>query len=159
MIPLALRRLASAIPLLLGVLTLTFAIAESAPGSPADLWIGDRPVPPQVRARIEQAYGLDRPPVARYFHWLGSVALRGAQAARSRLPPRAPRRGPGPRLRRFARTLPARRHRGLALRALHPRRARAGRVPRARAPGARAAQRPAARDRAGRDVGAAPRVR
>ncbi len=77
MIAFALRRLAGAIPLLLGILTLTFVLVESAPGSPADLWIGDRPVPPEVRRRIEAAYGLDRPAGERYLRWLRAVLLEG----------------------------------------------------------------------------------
>ncbi len=77
MIAFALKRLLFAIPVLLGVLTLTFLLVESAPGSPIDLWIGDRPVPVEVRERIEEAYGLDRPAAERYLHWLGAVTLHG----------------------------------------------------------------------------------
>ncbi len=71
------RRILAAVPLVLGVLTLVFVLVESAPGNPSALLLGDRPVPPEVRARIVAAYGLDRPPVERYLRWLGSVALRG----------------------------------------------------------------------------------
>ncbi len=71
------RRLAGAIPVLVAVLTLTFFLLESAPGSPADLMLGDRPVPPEVRQRIEAAYGLDRPPVERYLRWMTAIALHG----------------------------------------------------------------------------------
>ena len=71
------RRILAAVPLVLGVLTLVFVLVESAPGDPSGLLLGDRPVPPEVRARIVAAYGLDRPPVERYLRWLGSVALRG----------------------------------------------------------------------------------
>src|SRR5262245_30637950 len=68
------RRLLSGIPLVLGVVTLTFVLLEAAPGRPADLLLGDAPVPPETRARIEAAYGLDRPPVARYLAWMKDVA-------------------------------------------------------------------------------------
>jgi peptide/nickel transport system permease protein len=71
------RRAAASVPLILGVLLLSFAFVESAPGSPADVLLGDRPVPPEIRARIEAAYGLDRPPVERLLHWIGSIALHG----------------------------------------------------------------------------------
>lgn len=77
MLRLVLGRLAGAVPLLLGLLTLTFVLVESAPGNPADLLLGDRPVPPEVRQRIEAAYGLDRPPAERYLHWLTAVVFRG----------------------------------------------------------------------------------
>lgn len=73
----ALRRLLAAVPLLLAVLTLTFVLVETAPGDPADLLIGDRPVSPEVRARIAAAYGFDRPAPERYVRWLSAFALRG----------------------------------------------------------------------------------
>jgi len=69
-------RLLAAPVLLLAVLTLVFVLVEAAPGSPADTILGDRPVPGEVRASVEAAWGLDRPPAERYVRWLGS-ALRG----------------------------------------------------------------------------------
>jgi peptide/nickel transport system permease protein len=68
------RRLLSGIPLIAAVLTLTFLLVEAAPGRPADLLLGDGPVPPELRARIEAAYGLDRSPVARYLTWIEDAA-------------------------------------------------------------------------------------
>jgi len=38
--------------------------------------IGDHPVPPEIRARIDAAYGADRPPAARFATWIGRT-LRG----------------------------------------------------------------------------------
>ena len=73
---LILRRLLTAIPLVVAVLTLTFVLMELAPGDPIDRMLGDQPVPPEVRERIHRAYGLDRGPVERYFRWIGGVALR-----------------------------------------------------------------------------------
>jgi peptide/nickel transport system permease protein len=72
-----LRRIALAVPLALGVATLVFVLMETAPGDPADLWLGARPVPPEVRQRIERAYGFDRPPLERYGRWLGALFLQG----------------------------------------------------------------------------------
>jgi peptide/nickel transport system permease protein len=72
-----LRRLLLTVPLALGAATLVFALMETAPGEPVDLLLGERPVPPEVRERIERAYGFDRPPLARYLHWLGALVLRG----------------------------------------------------------------------------------
>lgn len=77
MIGYALRRLAGAIPLALGILTLVFVLIEAVPGDPASLLLGDRPIPPETRARIVAAYGLDRPPAERYARWLTSFAMRG----------------------------------------------------------------------------------
>ena len=76
MLGLIVRRLLSAIPLVAGVLTLTFLLVEAAPGRPADLLLGDGPVTPELRARVEAAYGLDQPAYARYASWIGN-ALRG----------------------------------------------------------------------------------
>ena len=73
----ALRRLALAIPLMLGVATLVFILMESAPGDPVDLVLGDRPVPDEVRERIERAYGFDRPAPERYARWLGALIFEG----------------------------------------------------------------------------------
>jgi peptide/nickel transport system permease protein len=72
-----LRRLAIAIPIAFGVATLIFVLMESAPGEPVDRILGDRPVPPEVRERIEHVYGLDRPPLERYLHWLSALCLEG----------------------------------------------------------------------------------
>jgi peptide/nickel transport system permease protein len=76
MLGLIARRLLSAVPLIAGVLTLTFLLVEAAPGRPSDLLLGDGPVTPELRARVEAAYGLDQPAYARYASWIGN-ALRG----------------------------------------------------------------------------------
>jgi peptide/nickel transport system permease protein len=80
------RRLLASVPLVLGVLALTFVLVELAPGKPTDYLIGDHPVPPEVRARIDAAFGADRPPAARFASWIGH-ALRldlGWSLSRSR---------------------------------------------------------------------------
>ena len=77
MLAYVLRRIAATVPLLLAALTLVFILVESAPGDSADLFFGDRPIPPEARRRIEAAYGLDRPPAERYLRWIESAALRG----------------------------------------------------------------------------------
>ncbi len=71
------RRLVLAVPLALGAATLVFVLMETAPGNAADLFLGNHPVPPEVRERIEEVYGLDRPPLERYLRWLGALVLRG----------------------------------------------------------------------------------
>ena len=72
-----LRRLLVAVPLMFGVATLVFVLLETAPGTPVDQILGDRQVPPEVRERIERAYGFDRPAPERYVRWLGAVCLQG----------------------------------------------------------------------------------
>ncbi len=71
------RRLVLAVPLALGAATLVFVLMETAPGNAADLFLGNHPVPPEVRERIEEVYGLDRPPLERYLRWLEALVLRG----------------------------------------------------------------------------------
>jgi len=74
---LLIRRLAGAVPVVLGAATLVFLALETAPGDPVDLMLGDSPVPPQVRERIERVYGFDRSPLERYGSWIGGVFLHG----------------------------------------------------------------------------------
>ena len=78
MIRYVLSRLALAVPLALGVATLVFLLMESAPGNATDQLLGDRPVPPEVRERIERAYGLDRSDIARIVRYAheGAVATK-----------------------------------------------------------------------------------
>jgi peptide/nickel transport system permease protein len=54
------RRMAIAIPLVVGVTVLNFLIVHSAPGGPEAMLVNPR-VPPQVRDQIIRAYGLDKP--------------------------------------------------------------------------------------------------
>lgn len=54
---LLLRRLLTAIPTLLAVVILSFVLMRLAPGGPFD---GERALPPETRAALEAAYGLDR---------------------------------------------------------------------------------------------------
>jgi peptide/nickel transport system permease protein len=56
------------------VLTATFVLVEAAPGTAADLLAEERPLPPEARARLEAAFGLDRPPLARYGAWIAAAA-------------------------------------------------------------------------------------
>jgi len=52
------RRLATAVPTLLGVILLSFVLMRAAPGSPFD---AERPLDPATRAAFAAAYGLDKP--------------------------------------------------------------------------------------------------
>ncbi len=74
MIRYACGRLLSAVPVLVAVATLGFAIVEFAPGDAVEAWLGERAVPPEVRASLERAYGLHQPPWQRYASWLASLA-------------------------------------------------------------------------------------
>lgn len=53
-----LKRLAEMIPVLLVVVAATFFLARAVPGGPFDR---ERPLPAEVKARLEEYYGLNRP--------------------------------------------------------------------------------------------------
>ncbi|MEM7611499.1 MAG: ABC transporter permease subunit [Pseudomonadota bacterium] len=69
----ALSRLASAVPTLLLVLILAFALVHAAPGGPFDT---ERVLAPEVQARLQAAYGLDQPQWRQFLNYLGGL-LRG----------------------------------------------------------------------------------
>ncbi len=56
-----LRRLTEAVPLLLAVIVINFAIIHLAPGDPVQALIGDFPAPPEYVQRVREQFGLDQP--------------------------------------------------------------------------------------------------
>jgi oligopeptide transport system permease protein len=65
------RRVLLLFPTLFAIYTLTFFLMHATPGGP---WSqGDKPVPPLVLKRLNQAYGLDEPLWKQYFTYLGNV--------------------------------------------------------------------------------------
>lgn len=73
---LLLRRLTQAVPLLLGVSVLVFALIHAAPGGPLELYLANPNVRPEDIARLRSALGLDRPLPEQYLHWV-TAAVRG----------------------------------------------------------------------------------
>jgi oligopeptide transport system permease protein len=71
MLSYALRRIAVAIPTLLVIITLSFAIVRLAPGGPFDQ---EQTLTPAVRANLDRLYGLDRPLVVQYLRYLAALA-------------------------------------------------------------------------------------
>ena len=67
-----LRRLVSAVPVLLGITVIVFLIMAMIPGDPATAILGAYATPDNV-ARINRELGLDAPLVERYFIWLGNM--------------------------------------------------------------------------------------
>lgn len=65
-----LKRLASALPTLLVVLVLAFMLVHSAPGGPFDQ---ERAVAPQIKARMDAAYGLDQPIWIQFGRYFGGL--------------------------------------------------------------------------------------
>lgn len=70
LVRLVVRRVVIAIPLLLAVSILTFALLEAMPGDPARNMAGMDATPAEVEA-VRHQLGLDRPPIERYVTWLG----------------------------------------------------------------------------------------
>lgn len=66
----SLRRLLGAIPTLLVIITLAFALLHAAPGGPFD---AQRALPPEIKHSIEHAYHLDEPLYEQYLRYLGQV--------------------------------------------------------------------------------------
>ncbi|MAQ83044.1 ABC transporter permease [Psychromarinibacter halotolerans] len=67
-----LKRLVSAVPVLLGITVIVFLIMAMIPGDPATAILGSYATPENVE-RINRDLGLDKPLVARYFIWLGNM--------------------------------------------------------------------------------------
>src|ERR1700758_4407686 len=71
MLSLALRRIAVAVPTLLVIIPLSFALQRLAPGGPFDQ---EQTLTPAVRANLDRVYGLDRPLVVQFARYLGALA-------------------------------------------------------------------------------------
>ena len=71
MIGYALRRILGLFPTLFVLATLSFFIIRLAPGGPFD---EESPIPPEVRANLDAAYGLDQPLLVQYGRYLSGVA-------------------------------------------------------------------------------------
>lgn len=67
------ERLAQLVPVLLGVSVIVFFMMALTPGDPVEIMIGDNPVTPAEEAQMRRDLGLDRPPVERFFVFLGNA--------------------------------------------------------------------------------------
>ena len=65
-----LRRLAIAVPSLLGISVVLFTVLALAPGDPFSEMVQNPNVPPEVAANLRKQFGLDDPVWQRYFRWL-----------------------------------------------------------------------------------------
>jgi peptide/nickel transport system permease protein len=69
----AARRLALAVPLLLGMSVLVFGLMRFVPGDPAVVVLGYKATPEGVRA-LREAFHLDEPLLRQYLRWLAGAA-------------------------------------------------------------------------------------
>ncbi len=64
------RRCLQAVPLLLVISLIVFALVHAAPGGPLALYLSNPNVRPEDIARLRRALGLDRPLWQQYWTWL-----------------------------------------------------------------------------------------
>jgi oligopeptide transport system permease protein len=67
----ALGRLLGIVPTLLVIITAAFFVMRLAPGGPFD---EEQAIPPEIKANLNAAYGLDRPMIVQYGRYLGGLA-------------------------------------------------------------------------------------
>jgi len=70
------KRLAMAVPLVILVSIVTFALLHLAPGGPAGIMSANPKVTGEDMARVRENYGLDRPLPVQYLMWFRQVFLR-----------------------------------------------------------------------------------
>ena len=74
MLAYALRRLLLAVPLLLGITFVSFAVIHLAPGDPAEMQTGDMPAEAKrAYEQLRKEFGLDRPLHVQYLNWLNRL--------------------------------------------------------------------------------------
>jgi peptide/nickel transport system permease protein len=66
------RRLATAVPLLLVISGVVFALIHAAPGGPTAVFLSNPGVRPEDIERLQRALGLDQPLWVQYLRWLGA---------------------------------------------------------------------------------------
>src|SRR5687767_5882126 len=67
------RRLLIAIPSLIGISVILFAVLALAPGDPFEELATNPNVPPEVRMNLRAKFGLDDPIAVRYVRWAGNM--------------------------------------------------------------------------------------
>ena len=67
----AVGRLLGIVPTLFLIVTLAFFVMRLAPGGPFD---EEQALPPEIRANLQAAYGLDQPILVQYGHYLTALA-------------------------------------------------------------------------------------
>jgi peptide/nickel transport system permease protein len=67
------RRLLIAIPSLIGISVILFAVLALAPGDPFEELASNPNVPAEVAANLCKQFGLDDPVMVRYVRWAGSI--------------------------------------------------------------------------------------
>lgn len=71
MLAYTLRRIFGFIPALFALVTVAFFVMRLAPGGPFD---EEQPIPPQIKANLHAAYGLDQPLLVQYWRYVSGLA-------------------------------------------------------------------------------------
>ena len=66
------RRVLTAIPLVLGIATIVFIVVNLAPGDPTQVLVGPN-IRPEIIAQVRANFGLDQPLPIRYLKWMGAL--------------------------------------------------------------------------------------
>jgi len=77
MVKYAIRRVLLAIPVLIGISLMTFAILQLAPGGPEARFAQNPKITQDQIAAFRHKWGLDEPVVVQYFKWLGIAGDKG----------------------------------------------------------------------------------
>src|SRR5712692_10322090 len=82
------RSILIAIPTILGISFVIFAVLSLAPNDPMSQFAANPAVPPEVRENIKHQLGLDQPWPVRYVKWLWTLTTEGdlGYSFASRLP-------------------------------------------------------------------------
>lgn len=67
------KRILQAIPMLLAVSIIIFALIQAMPGDPLDMYLENPNASPEAIERIKEAHGLNDPIHIQYLHWLQGV--------------------------------------------------------------------------------------
>ena len=68
------KHLAQAVVVLVSVVVLIFCLLQLIPGDSIQAMVGDMPVPPALRAALEERFGLNEPFFSRLYRYLANVA-------------------------------------------------------------------------------------
>jgi peptide/nickel transport system permease protein len=71
------RRIVGAIPLLLLICVISYALMELSPGGPGAV-LGSARVTPEARSHLVALLGLDKPWYVQFFYWLHALILHGS---------------------------------------------------------------------------------
>lgn len=67
------KHLAHSLPVLVGLVFLIFCLLQLIPGDPVQAMVGDAPVPPALRASMEQKFHLNEPFLTRLYYYFSNL--------------------------------------------------------------------------------------